>query len=476
MFLYICAQQVLFAVSSAPPAVVNVQMLDVNSCLHRRDPAALHDAFLEEIFSQVALISLDGGVEMVTWAAALTVCLWILTGSASGQQACPASPRSQVDFTVGYQVPHFQTHRPIQNIVVHKDEDKHEVYIGSQNVVEAVDGGLKKIWEVRTGPVGGRECQTCQLCDVEIDPRDPVNTDNQVLLVESDGPYSYLYVCGGSQHGLCFYVDVNSAEPEPQCLFTKSRNSPSLCPDCLASPLGTKVTVAEDGATSLFFVAASVDEKVARVYPRRSISVLRPLSTEDGFHLVTEGLTVLPELQNSYSIDYIYSFATKDYVYFLSLQRENPDRRSSALQTRLGRLPIISPEGWMYREAVLECRYEPKRRRRRRESFKDTIYNGLQAAHFGRAGKDLADELGVDEREDMLFGVFAELNERGEPKTSSALCAFSLTKVNLAIESGVETCCAEQLPRGLCHFQRCDSCPPAVSHLLMSSQLQLLVL
>ncbi|XP_040891054.1 macrophage-stimulating protein receptor-like isoform X2 [Toxotes jaculatrix] len=400
---------------------------------------------------------------MVAWASLLTVCIWIQTQVASGQHTCPSTPRRLVDFTVNYSLPHYESEKPIQNIVVDWESHQPQVYIGCQNVIEAVNSTMNKTWEVRTGPVGSPECKTCQVCDIETDPGDPVDTDNEVLLLDPAGfLLPYLYICGSTQHGICYFIDVTNARPEPQCLYKKEQNSPSSCPDCLASPLGTKVTIVEQGATSLFFVAASVNDKVTQRYPRRSISVVRPLSTEDGFHMVMNGLTVLPRLQDSYRINYLYSFSAKEHVYFLSLQRENPLKSNSRFQTRLGRLPVLIPEVWMYREVVLECRYEPKRRRRRREGFKDIVYNGLQAAHFGQAGKDLAEELGVDEKEDILYGVFAEVNEHGQPQKSSALCAFSLTKVNHAIDLGVEACCksgTEQLSRGLCHFQRCESCP-----------------
>nr|XP_046239440.1 macrophage-stimulating protein receptor-like isoform X2 [Scatophagus argus] len=400
---------------------------------------------------------------MVTWAALLTVCIWIQTQTASGKHVCASTPHGLVDFTVKYSLPHFQTDKPIQNIAVNWNLQQREVYIACQNVIKAVNHSLEKIWEVKTGPVGSPDCETCQVCDIETYPEDPVDTDNEVLLLDPAGfLLPYLYICGSTQHGICYFIDISSPQAQPHCLYDKKRNSPTDCPDCLASPLGAKVTIVEQAATTFFFVAASVNDKVTQRYPRRSISVMRPLSTEDGFLMVMNGLTVLPSLRDSYSIDYIYSFSTKEYVYFLSLQRENPLKSNSAFQTRLGRLPIKIPEVWMYREVVLECRYDPKRRRRRREGFRDIVYNGLQAAHFGRAGKDLVDELRVDETEDILYGAFAEVNERGEPQKNSALCAFPLSKVNLAIDEGVEACCKsgpEQLSRGLGHFQPLESCP-----------------
>ncbi|KAG7494482.1 macrophage-stimulating protein receptor-like isoform X1 [Solea senegalensis] len=400
---------------------------------------------------------------MVTWAALLTLCIWIRTQTASGQHSCPATPRRLVDFTVNYSLPHFQSHTPIQNIAVHWDAHQPQVYVGCQNVIRAVNYSMDAVWEVRTGPVGSLECDTCWVCDMDADPDDPVDTENEILLLDpAEIILPNLYICGSTYHGICYSIDVTSPTPEPQCLYKSSQNWEWSCPDCLASPFGTKATIIEQGATSLFFVAAAVDDRVAQKYPRRSISVMRPLSTEDGFHVVTNGLTVLPTLRDSYRINYIYSFSAQEYVYFLSMQRENPLQGNSAFQTRLGRLPILIPEVWMYREVVLECRYEPKRRRRRREGFRDIVYNGLQAAHFGQAGKDLSDELGVDDKEDILYGVFAKVNENGRPERNSALCAFPLKKINLAIDMGVEACCksgSEQLSRGLCHFQPCENCP-----------------
>lgn len=408
---------------------------------------------------------------MIKWAALFWITQWILQ-SALGQHQCPHVLRQEVDFNVNYpDLAYYQTGKPIQNIVVNAEEK--QIYLGSQNVIEGMDSDLQKMWEVKTGPVGSPDCQTCNLCEIEMGSQEQVDTDNEVLLIDPAGfLLPYLYFCGSTHHGICYFIDYLNPQNKPKCLYKQSQNTPLHCPDCIASPLGTTVTFVDQAATSYIFVANAVNEEITKEYPRRSISVLRPLSTEDGFELVMSGLTVLPHLRDTYKIDYIYSFATKDFVYFLSSQREDPSNSDSPFQARLGRLPIGIHELWMYREVVLECHYDPKRRRR--ETTREVVYNGLQAAYYGQIGKDLAKELGLatelsldekqglDDSGNMLFGVFAHVNKMGQTIRDSALCVFSLKQVNQAIERGVESCCnpgTEQLSRGLCHFQTCENCP-----------------
>lgn len=420
---------------------------------------------------------------MVPWAASLLTlwcwccccCSWTQTARTTPGDppyACPTALRPLVDFTVNYSLPHFQTAQPVQHIQA--NGFLREFYVASRNLIEAVDQRMERIWAVPTGPVGLGECPGgCGPCDAvaavpDEEDTPPEDTDNMVLLLDPAGTLlPYLYYCGSTRHGVCFFLDYSELNPVSQCLYKETSNTEAYCPDCLASPLGTQVIVVEQGRTTLFFVATSVDERVMQRYPRRSLSVLRPLATEDGFHMVMRGLTVLPHLWASYPITYIYTFSTAEYVYFLSLQRENPEKSNSPMQTRLGRLPVLIPEVWMYREVVLECRYEPKRRRRRGvERNRDVVYNGLQAAYFGPVGGLLAGQLGVNPEEKLLYGTFAEVDEHGVPQKNSAFCTFPLFQVNQAIEKGVEDCCTggtEQLSRGLCHYQPCESCPHEVS-------------
>uniref|UniRef100_A0A673FPP7 receptor protein-tyrosine kinase n=1 Tax=Sinocyclocheilus rhinocerous TaxID=307959 RepID=A0A673FPP7_9TELE len=396
----------------------------------------------------------------------LLKCVWLQMHLTCALKSCPTVPQMNVNFSVTYSVSFFQTAKAIQNIVV--NENFNEVYVASQNVVEALDKNLTKLWKIRTGPVGSSDCETCH-CDIENEPGMPLDTDNQVLVLEPQGYFDFLYICGSTQFGVCNFLELNQSErpSNPECFFDKRANSPLACPDCVASPLGTKVSAVKDGFSTYFFTAATINTTIAGSFGKQSLSIRRLLATENGFDSQVKGLTVLPEFQDTFTIDYIYTFSTIEYVYFLSVQWESPMKPNAKLQTHLGRLPIKDSEPWMYREIVLECRFEPKRRRRS-SWIKDIVYNSVQAAHFSTAGKELADEIGVKMDSPILYGVFAETDEKGNPIRKSALCAFPIGDVNSEIEEGVESCCSsgtEQLSRGLCHFQPCEMCPHEVNDL-----------
>lgn len=401
------------------------------------------------------------------------MCLWLLLSLAllgAGAWQCPRIPYSSTrNFSIPYTLPSLDAGSPIQNVAVFADSDGPvAVFVAVRNRILLVSPELRLLSVLVTGPVGSAKCEICRLCPATTDG--PEDTDNVLLLLDPLEPW--LYSCGTSQHGLCYQHqlevrDGKVAITATHCLYSATGNSPAFCPDCVVSPLGTSATVVATSYASIFYLGSTIDSSVAARYSPQSVSIRRLKGTLDGFSDF-QWLTVLPQYRDNYTIHYVHSFADGDHVYFLMVQPERPG--SAAYHTRLARLSTHERHLRRYRELVLDCRFESKRRRRRsgeEDAERDIAYNVLQAAHAARPGSRLARDLGINDTDTVLFGAFAESRpESSVPQGNSAVCAFPLRLLNQAMEEGMEKCCGtghQPLRRGLSFFQPVEYCPHNVS-------------
>ncbi|XP_058024228.1 macrophage-stimulating protein receptor [Ahaetulla prasina] len=366
------------------------------------------------------------------------------------------------DYTVKYDFPTFRATSAIQNMVTY--EPGNVIFVAVQNKIYTLNSELKILSTLVTGPWGSTDCEICALCPVK-GPMDFQNTDNKVLVMDPVEPW--LYSCGSSQHGICFQHKVVIQGDvvllgETTCLYSPEQNRPSECPDCVASPLGTRVVVVDMRSASFFYIASTINRTIADTYSPKSVSIRRPKSTLDGFAYPFHSLTVLPEYQDIYPIHYVYSFQYQKFVYFLTVQREDPT--SNSYHTRIVRLSTEETEVHKYRELNLDCRIQSKRKRSLSIMPKDVVFNVLQAAHATNPGSKLAQAIGTSERELVLFGVFAESQRDSKvPQKYSGVCAFPLQMINKAIETGMTKCCSldvhDKMLRGLTFYQDMEYCP-----------------
>ncbi|PIO26104.1 hypothetical protein AB205_0042600, partial [Aquarana catesbeiana] len=117
-----------------------------------------------------------------------------------------------------------------------------------------------------------------------------------------------------------------------------------------------------------------------------------------------------------------------------------------------------------YRELVLDCRIELKRRRR----SEPETFNLVQAAHVVAVGKNLATEMNLNAGDLVLFATFAQSEpQSAKPRHKSALCAFPLNLIDYSIMEGMKKCCSveykEKLQRGLGYYQTESYCPQNVN-------------
>ncbi|NWI66521.1 RON protein, partial [Todus mexicanus] len=386
---------------------------------------------------------------------------------------CPRIPYSSTrNFSVPYVLPSLDAGSPVQNVAVFADSTGPiAVFVAVRNRILLASPELRLLSVLITGPVGSAECEICRLCPGAVDG--PEDTDNVLLLLDPLEPW--LYSCGTAQHGLCYQHQLEVQDgvlaiASTRCLYSAVGNSPMSCPDCVASPLGTKATVVATSYASFFYLGSTINSSVAARYSPQSVSVRRLKGTLDGFSDDFQWLTVLPRYRDNYTIHYVHSFTDEDHVYFLTVQPERPG--SATYHTRLVRLSTHESDLRRYRELVLDCRFESKRRRRRRrggeeDGERDVAYNVLQAAHAAQPGARLARDLGINDTDVVLFGAFAESQpESWVPREDSAVCAFPLRFLNQAIEEGMEKCCGtghQALLRGLSFFQPVEYCPHNVN-------------
>ncbi|XP_074054085.1 macrophage-stimulating protein receptor isoform X2 [Macrotis lagotis] len=367
------------------------------------------------------------------------------------------------NFSVEYVVPSFEATAPIQRVVAF--EKGQLIFVATRNQLHMLNASLGLVQSLVTGPTGHPSCHSCKACERSESSLPSEDTDNVVLVLDPD--QEWLYSCGSSLQGRCFLHNLSDGDSvhlnQTSCLWSPSANSPWDCPDCIASPLGTQVTVVEQGHSPYFYVASTLNQKVASRYSPLSVSIRRLKSNHRGFALCSPALSVLPPYLVTYPIEYIYTFHSGSYVYFLTVQPES--LKVLTFHTRLVRLSATESDLGEYRELVLDCHFSYKRRRRQVDNMEEETYNVLQAAHVARVGSSLATDLDVSEGQKVLFGAFAVSQEGSRiPRHKSAICAFPITKLDEFIDSGMERCCGsqanqERVERGVEFFQPQSYCP-----------------
>lgn len=364
-----------------------------------------------------------------------------------------------LDPDVRYNLSSFIAPSAIQNLAA---QDGPLLFIATTNHLYVLDAAnLQVVQDLITGPTNSSACELCSKCKMgDARPAQAEDTDSKVLVMDPEA--EVLYSCGSSLHGVCFVHEFDSSEIlSSSCLFRASFNSPSLCQDCVASPLGTVVTAVEHLKVINLYIASSVDSSMKGNYGTTSVSIRRVRASYDGF-AEFHSLTVLPTLMDKYPIQYVYTFSTPRYVFFLTIQLENAQSRN--YHSRLVRLSATEQDMTNYRELVLDCRIELKRRRR----SEPETFNLVQAAHVVAVGKNLATEMNLNAGDLVLFATFAQSEpQSAKPRHKSALCAFPLNLIDYSIMEGMKKCCSveykEKLQRGLGYYQTESYCPQNVN-------------
>ncbi|KAF7246548.1 Hepatocyte growth factor receptor [Varanus komodoensis] len=341
-----------------------------------------------------------------------------------------AGSKQEINLNVKYQLPNFTAETPVQNIVLYK----HHIYVGAVNKIYVLNESLHNIFVYQTGPVlANPDCAPCEECRPNINQSANIWKDNTNMALLLETYYNHqLISCGSVAKGTCQRHVIHLDNPADightvHCMYPKVIDKESdQCPDCVVSPLGTKVLVTEKERFVYFYVGNTVNNSSQQDNLLHSISVRRLKESLDGFEFLTaySYIDILPEFRDSYPIKYIHAFEKDHFVYFLTVQRESLD--SQAFHTRIIRFCSFDSELRSYMEMPLECIYTEKRRKRSSKRSNE-VFNLLQAAYIGKPGAALAREMGLDVNADILYGAFAQSKpDSSEPIHKSAVCAVPI--------------------------------------------------
>ncbi|XP_037552095.1 plexin-A4 [Nematolebias whitei] len=318
------------------------------------------------------------------------------------------------------------------------------VYLGAVNRIYKLSPSLEVQVSHETGPdEDNRKCYPPRIVQPCSEPLTLTNNVNKMLLM--DYRENRLLACGSLYQGICKLLRLDDlfklGEP-----FHKKEHYLSGVNES-GSVFGVIVSYG-NASPDMLFVATAVDGK-PEYFPTISSRKLARNSEEDGmfayvFHdefvasmikIPSDTFTVIPD----FDIYYIYGFASGNFVYFLTLQPEmggGPTTGSSSAgreqvyTSKIVRLCKADTAFNSYVEVPIGC------------ISGNVEYRLLEAAYLSKAGAILAPSLDVAPDDDVLFAVFSKGQKRRPRQASqdSALCVFSLRKINEKIKERLQSC------------------------------------
>ncbi|XP_077981100.1 plexin-B-like [Glandiceps talaboti] len=288
-----------------------------------------------------------------------------------------------------------------------------DVYIGGVNNIYKLTSDLKLEHNVSTGPVE--------------DPDEGwIDNYNKILSINRDD--NNIVTCG-SYRGYC-----------------QLRNLEDLSIDVDDNGVYVASPRAEDSTVG--FVAPGYgDERMMYVGVTRTQEThgdpavsLRQITDSNPFIIPTVGtkpvLITIQSIYRTFITHYVSGFSYHGYSYFLITQRQDPDDvNSSHYISRISR--VCQEENVntfeSYTEVTLEC-----------HGNDGSLYNLIQAAHVIRPATDITRELGLSDREEVLFAVFAKqetvTNNKPVPSHQSAVCMYRMTDIEQEFSDAILGC------------------------------------
>ena len=365
------------------------------------------------------------------------------------------------------------------------------VYIGATNTIYQLNGSdLNVLFEQTTGPIFDNPNCGITECHGFEDFMKPTQNVNKALVI--DYQHKKLLSCGSTKQGACRRYQLNNlAQKEdliPMAVAANDDNSSTYAFIAPArytyDPSTTSSTISNSNSNSMLQQQQQI-LYVASTYTKigQSRELLVPAI---GTRTLDEGPNLLKLYENSFLdsaridinshlrdyflVNYLYGFASSNYIYFVTVQKKATSRDFEELgyHTRLARICITDSSYNSYTEVDLKC-IPNKRKQNSRQQAQATNtpseYPLLQDAILVDAGSQLLQSLAQNDQimngggsssssflfggnpsastddSKVLLGVFSSARDHTQhPGDHSAICAFSLAQIEDKFNDNIHSC------------------------------------
>ncbi|CAH1158754.1 unnamed protein product [Phyllotreta striolata] len=326
--------------------------------------------------------------------------------------------------------------RAFNHLVIDKNTGR--VYIGAINRLYQLSPDLDSVITEVTGPkLDSDDCSVVE-CNSAINKK---LTDNVNKALVIDYTTSRLISCGSLSQGICSVRPLqNISEGSQEVREAVVANNATVSTVAFIAPGPPNPPVSQVMYVGVTFTVGSPYRSEVPAVSSRSLDKDKMFSIAQTAVTTGTRMFVNSLARERYPITYVYGFASEGFSYFLTTQMKHTT--SSQFISKLVRVCHDDENYYSYTEIPMDCISEAQGGRK---------YNLVQAAYVGKAGSDLASDLGITAQDDVLFAVFSESDPivANKPSNLSALCVYSLKSIRRKFMQNIKNCFSGKGQRGL---------------------------
>lgn len=335
------------------------------------------------------------------------------------------------------------------------DKNTGRVFIGAVNRLYQLSPDLDLVISEVTGPKpDSDECSVLE-CTSSIDVK---LTDNVNKALVIDYTTTRLIVCGSLFQGICSVRNLhNISDAAQEIREAVVSNNATASTVAFIAPGPPHPPVSQVMYVGVTFTLGSPYRSEVPAVSSRSLDKDRMFTIAHTAVTTGTRMFVNSLARERYPINYVYGFSSEGFSYFLTTQMTST---YTQYISKLVRVCHDDEHYYSYTEIPMDCVSEAQGGRK---------YNLVQAAYVGKAGSDLASDLGITAQDDVLFAVFSESDTPSshKPSNMSALCVYSLKAIRRKFMQNIKTCFSGVGSRGLDFISPSHACIPTVSQILI---------